>query len=89
MRALKHNAMCNTMMYVEGERECVCEYWECLFVDEPWLELLADRLLLLLLLLLRDQYFSVRPESFLGAEAFYFLNEVHISTLSPQSADVF
>jgi len=33
----------NTMMYVEGES--VCECWECLFVGEPWLELLADRVL--------------------------------------------
>ena len=48
------------MMSVEGEREREYEYWECLFVGNPWLELLADRvqLLLLLLLLLRQSNFS-------------------------------
>ena len=47
------------MMYVEGEREY--EHWECLFVGKPWLELLADRVQLLplvLLLLLRQSNFS-------------------------------
>ena len=41
---------CNTMIYVEGERERervqLYEYRECLFVGEPWLELLTDLLLL-------------------------------------------
>ena len=59
-------------------------------LGEPWLELLADRfLLLLLLLLLRQGNFSVRPETFLGAGEFCFLNEGRNSTLSPQSAEVF
>ena len=57
-------------------------------LDEPWLELLAYRVLLLLLLL-RQRNFSVRPETFLGAGIFCFLNKGRNSTLSPQSADVF
>ena len=49
MRALKHNAMQHHDV-CRGER--VREYWKCLFVGEPWLELLANRVQLLLLLLL-------------------------------------
>ena len=61
-------------------------------LGEPWLELLADRfllLLLLLLLLLRQRNFSVRPETFLGADTFCLLNKGRSSALSQQSADVF
>ena len=43
-------------------------------LGEPWLELLADRFLLLLLLL-RKQKDSVPPETFLGADTFCFLNK--------------
>ena len=32
--------LANITMYVAGDK--VCEYWECLFGSEPWLELLAD-----------------------------------------------
>ena len=44
----------STIMYVVGlcskrKKERVCEYLECLFVGEPWLELLADHVQLLLL----------------------------------------
>ena len=40
----------STIMYVVGlcskrKKERVCEYLECLFVGEPWLELLADHVL--------------------------------------------
>jgi len=61
-------------------------------LDEPWLELLADRfllLLLLLLLLLRQQNFSVRPETFLSRGACVLLPEKgRNSTLLLQSDDV-
>ena len=57
-------------------------------LGEPWLELLAKRFLLLLLLL-RQRNFSVRTETFLGAGVFCFLNTGQNSTLSPQSANVF
>ena len=61
MRALKHNAMQDhDVCIVEGEREGERERerereyknWECLFVKfvgKPWLELLTDRVQLLLL----------------------------------------
>ena len=44
-------------------------------LGEPWLELLADRFLLL-----RQPNFSVRPETFLGAGIFCFLNKGRNST---------
>ena len=56
-------------------------------LGEPWLELLADRVLLLLLL--RQRNFSVPPETFLGAGIFCFLDRGQNSALSPQLADVF
>ena len=58
-------------------------------LGEPWLELLADRvqllLLLLLLLLLRPKLF-VNKTNFLGVRLVIFLNKGQFSTLSPQSA---
>ena len=73
-------------MNLQGEKEC--EYWECLCVGKPWLELLADRFLLLLLLLLMPKLFV---QNFLRAHSFCFLNKEQISTLllSPQLAGVF
>ena len=53
-------------------------------LGEPWLELLADRFLLL-----RQPNFSVRAETFPGAVMFCFLNKGQNSALSPQSDDVF
>ena len=40
-------------------------------------------------LLLRQRNFSVRPETFLGARVFCFLNKGQNSALSPQSDNVF
>ena len=37
-------------MHLSGEKECEC--WECLCVGEPWLELLADHVQLLLLMMM-------------------------------------
>ena len=50
---------------VRGESNSVGVGSVCL-LGEPWLELLADRALLLL----RQRNFSVRPETFLGADTF-------------------
>ena len=42
-------------------------------LGEPWLELLANRvLLLLLLLLLRQRNFSARPETILEGRVYFF-----------------
>ena len=38
---------------------------------------------------MRDRNFAVGPETFLGVNAFCFLNEGQNSTLSTQSAEVF
>ena len=56
------------------QRESVCKCWECLFVGKPRLELLADRVLLLLLL------FLLRPRNFAGMRMFCFLNIGQFST---------
>ena len=71
---------------VRGEKVCV-SVGSVYVLGEPWLELLADRVLLLLMLL-RQRNFSVRPETFLGAGKICFLNKRQKSTLSTQSADV-
>ena len=70
----------------------MCEYLECLFVGKPWLKLLADRVQLLLLLLLRYQNFAPKifVQTFLRecllcllnrAQFFYFIAVIFKSFL--------
>ena len=74
MRALQKTRNGQQTLCICQERKSVSVGCVCV-LGEPWLELLADRFLL------RQRNFSVRPESFLEAIMFCFLNKWQISTL--------
>ena len=83
-----------------NHEQCTCEGRKTVSIGvgsvcvlgETWLELLADRFLLLRCYCCVNETFPfglVRPRKFSGACLFSFLNKGRFSTLSPQSAGVF